>query len=175
MRTAGEKVAHAALDSLLEYHEKLELAALLFTSSGLSARHWLERRDEATRAAAIVLTRRGWPLGEALLEAHRDEEVEWTITPDKRKAVGQGAGGDGAAAATPEKSKKPRTGETTSAGKALCKPHNDNRGCTRTEGACPTKRAHACDVLKSDGKTVCGSTSHIRKDCPHAGHWTTGT
>ncbi len=102
------------------------------------------------------------------MEAYKDEKVEWTIAFDKRKAASQHV--DDAGVTPPKRTKKPKTAESDSKGTAICKPHNDNRGCTKLQTACPTKRAHWCDVLKSDGKTVCGSTSHTRASCPLASH-----
>ena len=80
---------YADLSDLLAYHEKLELAALKMGGSGAAARDWIQDRDETTRTAAVVLTRKGYPLGEALIEAYRDEKVNWKppLTPAKRGAV----------------------------------------------------------------------------------------
>ena len=73
----GEKVAYAALTACYEYNEKLETQALSPSTTGADAVDWLRQRDEDTRAAAIVYTRRGWPLGEALLQAYQDEKIDW--------------------------------------------------------------------------------------------------
>ena len=135
-------------------------------SVGPESVSWLEQRDEATRAKAIQLTRRGWPLGEALLEAYREEKIDWTLTPHKRPAVDQQQPGAVSKVAKTEASdqagklKKPRTGDRTKAGLEICKPRNDNRGCSLP---CPNKRAHVCDVLLANGQP-CESARHRRGD-----------
>ena len=58
------------------------------------------------------------------------------------------------------------TASTAKGGKQICKPFNDDRGCTKQERDCPHKAAHVCDFILPDG-TVCGGR-HSRRDCRHA-------
>ena len=51
-----------------------------------------------------------------------------------------------------------KTAHTNNAGKNICKPHNDARGC-RTP--CPKGELHCCDIQLPTGK-ACGSTDHSR-------------
>ncbi len=164
----GTKVPFAALSDVYEYTEVLHHRAVRLVGSGADALGWMQQRDQETRAKAVVYTRKGWPLGEALLEAYKDEKVEWTVMPSKRKAINEHPD----AVSTPEKKsrvgtrEKPLTSDKDAAGQLICKPRNDNRGCVAKESNCPTKRVHCCDVINPDTQKVCGSKEHTRATCP---------
>ena len=53
------------------------------------------------------------------------------------------------------------------AGVPVCKPRNDQRGCTPKEANCPLQLKRVCDVIKKDG-TPCASMGHTMLKCPHA-------
>ena len=67
--------------------------------------------------------------------------------------------------ASMQSGRKPRVGVRTAGhfeGQEVCKPYNDDRGCTSEASDCPLGRAHVCDVMTPNGKP-CGSTEHTRQ------------
>ena len=47
---------------------------------------WLRSKDELTRGSVVVLTREGWPAGEALVEALKEHTMEWKSTSQSAPA-----------------------------------------------------------------------------------------
>ena len=123
-----------------------------------SSLEWLHVRDEATRSRAVELQREGYPQGEALLTAWKEQEVHWVVPPPPQKRPAE-SHQEGSPA------KIPRTGNKVG-DRFICKKRNDNRGCTSKESQCPDKRLHVCDVLKPSGE-VCESRDHCRNQCPY--------
>ena len=149
------KVQYSDLSANLNYADDALREATRKGLSGRDALAWLEATDLATRGTMVNYMRRGWPHSEAIVQAKREHAIDWRASPTLKRAR------------SPEvekSSKRPKVNLRTAnhyAGKEVCKPHNDSRGCSKRAGDCPLKRAHVCDVVKPDGN-VCGSTTHTR-------------
>lgn len=117
----------------------------------------IAQRHESCRARTVELMRQGWPQGESLAKALQECELAWVsqvgLIPRRKLEDEQ-----------QEANKRARTANTIGS-HAICKKHNDNRGCTQKESQCPDRKKHCCDVLVHD--QPCGSKSHTRMSCPH--------
>ena len=158
--TPGTKVQYADLSENLDYADQSLRTASALSLSEAAQLMWLEEVDLLTRATMVMKMRQGWPQTEALRAARREHAIDWKtppITPNKR------ARGESPEPMSPD-AKRQRNGGRTGLhynGKEICKPHNDQRGCTKGEAQCPLHRLHVCDKVRPDG-SVCGSRTHKR-------------
>jgi hypothetical protein len=100
----------------------------------------------------VELVRQSWLLGEALMRAFQERELQWQLHSRGQKRASENPG--------PESEKRLRTASEFE-GSPICKRFNDNRGCAG--GSCG--KVLRCDALKPDGR-VCGSKQHNRTECP---------
>ena len=153
----GKDVTFAPLSDNLRYPDTILriCCTALSDMAPSSLLDFVRARDECTRARMIELVRQGYPQGEALNKSWREQELRWTLPPQPKRSLEPESSGTGGSPG-----KKFRTA-THLDGQAICKPHNDNRGC---DGDCG--KLNVCDVILPDGK-VCGSKKHNRFNCPH--------
>ena len=124
---------------------------------------WFHTKDELTRTKMVELMRSGWPQGEALVKAIAETEIAWSIPPEAGQAARNNNNNSSQSGGEPN-SKRPKHVNHDESGKAICKPHNDARGCSNGK-KCPNGKEHKCDVVKKDG-TPCLSKSHGRGGHP---------
>ena len=151
--TKGAKVQYAELADNLDYADEALKFAVEKGLSGREQLEWLEETDLLTRGTMVHYMRQGWPQSEALIQARREHAIDWKASYHSRKRPMED---------TEEKSSKRQRTGSHHGGKEVCKPFNDQRGCSAKEENCPYKRRHVCDVLMPNG-SVCGSTKHSRK------------
>ena len=161
----GKKVRFAPLDTNMNYCD-FALARAAESHPVAQQLQWLEARDLHTRGKMVEFMRQGVPQGEALTKAMHECEVLWTVQQSVLLEVDKPSPTASAPSEPGQKrSRKDRTVTVLQGGQAICKRHNDQRGCTAKEKDCPDRKRHACDAKKPDG-TACGSTTHNRSTCP---------
>ena len=138
------------LTEALSYADNALREAMTYGAGSLS---WLERVDTLTRGRMASLVRRGWSAGQALKEARRESYLDWRSPTliDPQASTGTKRRPDGVPE-PPSKAARPlvRTVSMLKGGKKLCKPWNDDRGCSGNCG-----NAHLCDVRLESG-AACG-------------------
>ena len=75
--TVKTKVRNCPLDVNLDYADAALRDCMSLRLPGRSALAWLRSRDTLTRGVMVQLLRQGWPQGEALTRARREEDVAW--------------------------------------------------------------------------------------------------
>jgi hypothetical protein len=163
------QITMMTLQQALDY---CDYALRCSVEQGNSSLKWLEDRDTATRKRMVMHMRRGWPASEALQEAIVESKLDWEPPqlmhhrpqgddseqppkrPRKAQEGGQPAKQDSGSQRSAKGGGKPavRTATTLSGGLRLCKPFNDDRGCTAHEKDCPTKSKHLCDRILDSGR-----------------------
>ena len=168
-----------------EYYRKFEEKSykMLLSYTDESVCEWLVKTEERFRTVAIGMVRDSdlVPWGMAITHAIKHENQLWTedsellvpksrAQPQQPHALATGEPGGGLLALDdvarkvknqrePSQKLKVATATETKAGRGICKPWNDQRGCSQR--SCPKGFAHCCDVLLDNGK-VCESSSHTR-------------
>ena len=147
MISKGTMVVNCPLNVNLNYADRaLRLTGKLALRESASLQ-WLQARDVATRACMIGLMRQGWPQGEALTHAIKEQHLEWSSGPKQQTDEDYTAEMLNMPGAGEQRrgSKRPREAAVEA---GICHDWN-NRGCT---DPCRNGRRHVC------GK--CGSPTH---------------
>ena len=176
-RDPSKAIVFAPLSVNLTYADECLKRAITGHTSSVA---WLQQKDEWTRAKMVEYMRQGVPQGEALEDAIKVSEVQWTLgvaeeVPVALLAMGQDAYQSSprkqSSASSPRDNKRKRESDREVRtcnefnGQKICKKRNDNRGCAARQKDCPDGKLHICDAVKPDGKP-CGNSSHTRMNCP---------
>jgi hypothetical protein len=188
----GTKVVFAPLDVNMDYADHAFRSALKMGQWGTVK--WLHERDEHTRGRMCTYMRGGYPQGEALTRAIKDDEIKWMSSGHLDVEMGGTASGSrpdrsrsprGAHAASGGKGgprngpKKPAVGRTqkqafqkthqryanmAKGGKKICKAFN-NGNCSGPN--CPWGGLHVCSVIEN-GRT-CGGKHPAKQHSTNQG------
>lgn len=165
----GTKVRFAPLDTNLNYCDFALARTAESNCHDTQQLQWLESRDLHTRGKMVEFMRQGVPQGEALTRALRECDVLWTVQQsvvvDVDKTPSASVRTRAELSPPSKRPRRERTVTVLQGNQAICKRHNDQRGCAPKEKDCPDRKRHTCDGRRPDG-TACGSTGHTRKDCP---------
>ncbi|CAE7257437.1 unnamed protein product [Symbiodinium microadriaticum] len=136
------------LTDALAYADNALREAMTYGAGSLS---WLERVDTLTRGRMASLVRRGWSASQALKEARRESYLDWRspASSDPQGEAGPVRRRPDGVPEPPAKVARPlvRTVSMLKGGRKLCKPWNDDRGCSGNCG-----NAHLCDVRLESGE-----------------------
>ena len=175
------KVTFAPLDTNLDYADFAFRMVLKQRGSAYDLLKWLEERDLHTRGRMCNLMRGGYPQGEALVAAMKEDELKWSTAgyqgqqvrlggkrersrspprsggaagsggPSRMKKVKKNVVGKTARSSFQSQSSGVRYANLAKGGKQICRSYNAGNCKGDT---CPYGNAHVCSVI--DNGKACG-------------------